>query len=398
MPDKCIPQILSSLLLILVSTMLPAMEPTGIFACFAHAAPPPHCQPAYNPAAYCRCGTDELQQNGNIAFRFDFLWWRATESGTTLGSEEVVSTMTTRNITGAPIRSSLVNRSYLKNLHSHFKPGFRIGMDYICLCEEWDAAVNWTHFHTNASATGKSRFSERETRVFISDWERVFCLEPNRVKGKWKLELDLLDFELGRKFYVSSGLVLRPQFGLRGARISQSYRVGSWANSPGRLIGLTDIFFSNARSTALFMALGPRVGCSVEYRFGCGLSLFGEAATAILFGRFDRHAREHSDLLPDGGGVQANFDYQTSTGFDHSSRTITDLSVGINFCRCFDWCGRSRQITLSMAWEHHAFNQLNAFNFASDGFSLPDLKAHTALGKSGNLYTQGLTFSASIGF
>lgn len=359
-------------------------------------AAPPSCAPGYNPLAYSTCPGNTCDACGIVSGRFDFLWWRAYEEGTSLGTEETINTFTTR--TQPYIREKIFNNSRIKNLNSHYKPGFRLGLDYICLCDGWDAAINWTHFHANANTTGYSKFNDGKMVFLLPFWERIHCLLPQKAKATWKLELDLVDLELGRKFYVSSCIAIRPLIGIRVARIMQSYRTDSYANDSGRGAGLADVYFSRTYSTGRFSALGPRIGASMEYQMGCGVALFGEAATSILFGRFNRHANEQCAIYEGRTPTGVNYDYHSSTGCDRQSRTITDMSIGINYSRCIEWCNKIRRMTFSFAWEHHAFYNLNSFNFAPNAVTLPGNETGCSRGKKGNLYTQGLVFSADVTF
>ena len=379
----------------LIALRVDAEQPYPL-TCFCSPLPPPSCSPGYNPTAYLKCGGSDCNPCAAISGRVDFLWWRAAEEGTSLGCEESFRSFTTR--VQPSVRTRLYNDSRIKNLNSHYKPGFRLGLDYVCVCDGWDAAINWTHFHTSANAEGFSKFNDGKMIFLLPSWERVKCLLPQKAKATWKLELDLVDLEVGRKFYLSSCFIARPLIGIRAARIAQSYRTKSYANDIGRGAGLSDVYFSKTDSSGCFLALGPRIGALLEYRMGCGIAFFGEAATSILFGRFDRHANEQCALYPSGTSFGADYDYHSSTGCDRQSRTVTDMSVGVNFSRCVEWCNRVRRITLSFAWEHHVFYHLNSFNFATNSVELPDQQTQCSRGKSGNLYTQGLVVSADVGF
>lgn len=350
---------------------------------------------AYNPPAYSKCaGCDTSCGNfmDSFAFRADFLWWRANEEGLQLGTQELVDTFSPTVGT-----DTVINRSHSKKPNFKYDPGFRIGLSNQA-CDNWDLAVNWTHFHTKANVNGTPAITtlDGQTTSFISDWERLTDANAQLAAGRYTLNLDLVDIEFGRKFYVSSSFILRPQFGLRVARIDQNFRVESEATSG---VGLTD-FVSNVRSRSDFLAVGPRVGLDVELSLGCGLSLFGQAAGSIVFGKFDNHSRE---LLTNftAGATVGEFEYEANSSAHRCSRTTTDVAFGIKWDHCFDWCNRLHPVSLAFAWEHHAFYDMNSFNFSSRGYDLTEGTFVNNGGnarKHGDLYTQGLTVSASFGF
>lgn len=355
---------------------------------------------AYNPPAYARCagcntGCESFMDS--FAFRADFLWWRANEEGLDLGTEETVDSF---NLPSAPDRTSVVNRSHRKQPNFKYDPGFRIGLANYCACDCWDVALNWTHYHTKASVNGASDTDEGVS--FFSEWERVVDANPTKAAGRYSLNLDLVDLELGRKFYVSSCFVLRPQFGLRIARINQNYRVESEAIAVVADTPLED-YVSVVKSRSDFLSVGPRVGLDVEVQLGCGVSLFGQAAGSILFGKFDNHSKEFlTDYSTNTGLIVGEYAYEEKSSAHRCSRTVTDLAVGVKWDHCFDWCNRLHPVSIAFAWEHHAFYDMNNFNFVERGVEfngvggvLPN-GAHSR--KHGDLYTQGLTVSASFGF
>lgn len=213
------------------------------------------------------------------------------------------------------------------------------------------------------------------------------------------MNLDLVDIEFGRKFYVSSCFVLRPEFGLRIARIHQNYRVES-ESTVTPATGPLEAFTSDIKTRSNFLSVGPRVGLDVELHLGCGLTVFGCAAGSIVFGKFDNHAREHFvDFTTDVDPAVGTFDYEANSSAHRCSRTITDLAFGFKWDHCYEWCGRSHPVSLAFAWEHHAFYDLNNFNFASRGYNDTDASVIGGdANRHGDLYTQGLTVSLSFGF
>jgi len=359
--------------------------------------PAPDLGWAYNPPAYARCGCDTSACSNSFldsfAFRADFLWWRACEEGLSLGTEEFIEET---DGPVSPSRSTVVNRSHSKHPNFKYDPGFRIGISNYCSCDCWDFAVNWTHFHTKAKVNGAT--SDDGSIVFFSDWERIVGANPRVAGGRYALNLDLVDIEFGRKFYVSNCFVLRPDFGLRVARIHQTYRVASEAvNGDGDV----ENFISDVKSRSNFLAVGPRVGLDVELHFCGGFALFGQAAGSIVFGKFDNHSRENYLDTVSSAPVVGALTYEARSSAHRCSRTITDLAFGIKWDHCYEWCNRCHPVSIAFAWEHHAFYDMNNFNFVENGLELEGPSAvatgaHTR--KHGDLNTQGLTVSIAFGF
>lgn len=376
--------------------------------------PPPACGVAYNPPGYFLCNNC-CSNNGffdSLRFRADFLWWRACEDCLSLGTEEEFSFFP-----GTERRHT----SRSKQPDFKYDAGFRIGLASICPCDCYDVALNWTHYHTKANVHGASNFNDpvrfKGTEslsevIFVPAWQRVTNAFPDFAKGRWTLNLDMLDLEFGRKYYVSNCFVLRPNFGLRGVRLDQSFRVHSEANrfDPYES-GASAFFTSDTKATNDFLGVGPRVGIDIELAVpcACNLKLFGQAAGSLVFGRFERHSHEFFHDFNEGATPYDSFptdlDYHAKATKERCSRAITDLAIGLKWEHCCTWCNRSHPISISFAWEHHGFWNFNEFIFERgffEGRTAPDFFGFGAQGVDrccgGDLTTQGLTVSAEIGF
>lgn len=392
--------------------------------CCCTPVPPPCLGVAYNPAGYLQCCGNNCNPCCNNGFfdslrvSADFLWWRACEECLCLGTEEFFSEF--------PSGGSRYQKSREKNPDYKYDPGFRIGLASICPCDCFDVALNWTHYHTKATAEGESHFDTNprsnngtsptafQEVVFIPCWQRIGNAIPDFCKGKWTLTLDLLDLEFGRKYYVSNCFILRPHLGLRGTRIDQSFRTFSEANRFDPYEGpfSSGFFTSESKAKNDFLGIGPRIGLDLELTLpcACGIKVFGQAAGSLVFGRFERHSREffHDFSSSRDPSVYDNFpsnlEYHATSTKDRCSRAITDLAIGLKWEHCCNWCNRCHPITIAVAWEHHAFYDFNNFIFEK-GFRDPnfaDFKTFGVAGEHkcccGDLTTQGLTVHAEVGF
>lgn len=372
---------------ILLSTVSPILSAKEANACL---------DDAYNPPAYPKCPVGCGDVADAIIVRSDSLWWRACEEEIALGDLEEVSDWMV-----SPGRSFVRDVAHLKQMQFHYEPGFRIGLERVCACDCWGLVLNWTHFHSKATAhVGNVDLLGNPETVFISFWERGTDLFPLAARSSWKLGIDLLDLEMGNQYYVSSCIALKPFFGLRGTRITQTYLTEAIANG-NTDIGESDSFISRTKSRANFTALGPRVGLRMQFDVVCGWSIVGEAAASLVFGRSERHSKEHNTEFASVEEAQnlVNFEYQTKHGLEHSSKTITDLTLGLHWNRCVEFCRRLHVVQVLIAWEHHLFGNLNTFDFASQGIAI---RSGTLTGstskKFGDLSVQGLTASVQIGF
>lgn len=392
---------------------------------------PPCCGYGYNPSAYFTCGNNDCCLSDNLRFEVDFLWWRASSDEVTLGYEEFFDPSTTA--TGGCCSGSVKQSLSAREPKERFQPGFRLGLDYICPCDGWDAGIFYTHFHSKSKAEGFSELplaaaTNQAFTAFRPLWETVTGDNisptdetsnggsvPDFAEGEWILNLDYLDVEIGHKYFVSCRFALRPFIGLRGARINQSYNYDAFAD---RDVTTTDIgqasnhFHSVMKAKNNFLGAGPRVGLDVQFDVGCGFSLYGAAAGSLLYGRFERHSNEHyTDTTPGLVGppvAGTTFRFNQHYPSDRTSCAISDLEIGLQWEHCFCWCGKSRPFTLAIGWEHHGFFNLAGFG-VNDGTVYYDTVTDTGVAPSshgtnvkrqqrGDFFTQGLRVAADFAF
>lgn len=391
---------------------------------------PPVCGWAYNPPGYCRCNNPPTCDNcwsDGLSARVDFLWWRADVTNADFGVEETTEVVSNNGLSGTSDRLTFLNNEHRKQMNFSYDPGFRLGLYNACSAGCWDIGLVWTHFHTKTTANGYSDHSGlSETDLagvdtnFFPFWDRVSHINsPDTATGRYAINLDSLDLEFGRKFYVSNCFVLRPHFGLRGIRLNQGYRIeatrhtSSFDNFVEAGDNLGDAYTVYGHMRNNFLAIGPRLGLEAQIHLGCGFSLFGEGAASLVFGRFSRQSKTsyHDAFTPTTAASFVNdYEYQTGGNLQRSSRATTDLSIGVKWERCFDWCNRLHPVGIAFAWEHHAFFGVNNFDLIANGYHPNDVGVDdigTALSQDlragkyqtiGDIYTQGLTVTATFGF
>lgn len=346
----------------------------------------------------------------NWSIRGAFLWWQANAEGLTLGEEVLIKRHCLNAGTGIYERVS--KGAHYKNPKFKFDPGFRIGIAYAYPGNCWDIGFDWTYFHNRAKAKGCSRLDPSSVSgdtylAFINYWESLAYNFPNHATGEWSFNLDMYDLEIGRACYLSSCFAFRPNFGLRCAAINQEYHVKSHAKQSGVFNSASYDYTSNVKAHNNFIGAGPRLGFDAELNMCWGLALFGKAAGSLVFGKFDRHSHEEF-INADHFFYKFNKYKDNTHGDDHwASRAITDLSIGLKWEHAFDLLCRPYLVSFAISWEHHGFFNFNSFAFDSEGFeSLNNTEfdfgpyANLLRGQRthGDIFTQGVTFSAEVGF
>lgn len=237
--------------------------------------------------------------------------------------------------------------------------------------------------------------------------------------SKWNLKLDMLDLVLGRDFFVSKFLSLRPNFGLRGLKIRQTQSsVYNGFNSsscfcPCKASGSvnTPNWQDRVKDNEKYWGVGPKAGLDTLWSFGGGFGLYGNAAISLVYGRLKvKHTEIYiMNEVPDSPCDECNEcpcececeEECTAVNIrgpktpcqnnQYKTRAVTDIALGLSWDRQLS--DDKYHVGLNVGWEHHMFFGMNQFyRFMSDA-----QQGGVAVNQ-GDLATQGLTFGARFDF
>jgi hypothetical protein len=291
----------------------------------------------------------------------DFLAWFA--------SEEVASIW-------ADVITIGNNTSSWEALGFNFKwdYGFRIGAGHSLLHDQWDTTLNWTHFQTEA----KHAIPYKTNATISPEFFAAFLSgnTPQSMSARWSLHLNMFDWELGKSFWISKCLSLRPFLGLKGGWINQLIH-GQYYN-----LTIDKVLTDNSATELLknnFWGIGPLGGINTTWKirnFGShSFDFFGDFSIATMWGTWNCS------------------DVYKNTAFKTSSVNMKDSTLGAVMLRGFmgiEWDvvlyeGRSRFAT-KLGYEMQFF--LNQLRIAT--FQLQRLHADLTL--------QGVTFNCRLDF
>jgi hypothetical protein len=202
--------------------------------------------------------------------------------------------------------------------------GFRVGIGANTDYDQWDTNVYYTWFRTrNSNSVGTTG-----TQIG-SD---LFGLASPFTQGSihWKISYQMIDWELGRAFYVSKHLSLRPHIGIKGGWINQ--HVNEHFTTP------TGAYHSTTKND--FWGVGACGGFNSAWTFAQvgthHFDFFGDFAGAVMYGHFNVKHSETS-FTPSGLNrnimapmLQAMFGMSWDTSFN-CNRCHFGLRVGYEF-------------------------------------------------------------------
>lgn len=284
-------------------------------------------------------------------------------------------------------RGSALNlaHSKTKTIHSDWDFGFRIGLGYNTPHDGWDLSLSWLRLNTSGSKTIRANGNKFvfPSRTQPNNPIAAFS-SCQKAHTHWSLHLNQLDFDLGREFFVSKWLTLRPHFGLRTDWVHQK-----WNSN-----------YNNFNNTALpnkvkvdyrdnWWGLGVESGLDTQWGLGCGWSLFANFTGAILYGFHDIDYRDNDS--PPQFTTTASGKFVNLDSSNRISHPILDMMLGVRYDHMF--CNDRFHLGLEVGWEHHVYFSQNQFPVFVDDVSLG-----TYVANQGDLTYQGWTVGARFDF
>ena len=206
----------------------------------------------------------------------DILYWRAKQCGTENWGQ---------------ILDVNVPKGRIDILEVDFKwdPGFRVGVGYRMDHDCWDTQFMYTRFKTQGTdhVTSDDLITSSFLGNFYFENLAGFAFsgpQYHKASIKWTIDFNVFDGELGRKFWISKALSLRPFMGVKGGWIYQRIR-SKWKDP-----NTTSFERATENLKNDFRGIGPSAGLNTLWKlWRCehsSFSLFGDVSGAIMWGKW----------------------------------------------------------------------------------------------------------------
>jgi hypothetical protein len=283
------------------------------------------------------------------AFEFDFLYWRAENQGFVSGWE-VNNPMATAGTSGANIGVS----AKVIRPEETWAPGFRFGAGWNSDYDRWDLFVDWTWYQNKADATnvsetginGQGLYSAKSGLLATFDMIGPYT----SLHTTYRLWHNCWDAELGRAFYITKKLSLRPHWGARAAINRQKGSSSFYGEGTplALLVAATNPMGINDRVQARnkFWGIGPRTGVHANWHFHKGFSVIGKGAVALLYGQMKWRSK---DTAPTSATNPSPHTWAKSSGQFQTLVPNLQMFLGLQWAGCF----HCDEVTASFAagWE-----------------------------------------------
>ena len=310
-------------------------------------------------AAYNAPSRIEVRGTWDVYTSASFTYWQPVQDNMELG---VVSTATS----GYNINGNVVNANF------DYQPGFKIALGLNIDHDNWDTNMQYTWFRGTQN---------QSTSLVAKGTETLFPMRANSSESfysgseKWKIHMDLLDWELARCYFVGTKLTFRPFMAARAAWIRQNLSV-NYSNEK------TLSFDSSVHQKSQNWGIGPRTGVYTNWLIGEGFRFYGNAAGDVLFTQFTKN---YSKVINSDNIANSNVHQKTL----NTLRTHVELELGFGWESYFD--NNNWHVDLTAGYGFQTFFDQNMFRNFSNSYA-------NSNSPNGNLYMHGLTATARFDF
>lgn len=236
-----------------------------------------------------------VAHGADVFITADFIWWKAVQEGSTYA----VTGLSGPNNTAGTFDSAPGGREHF--VGQDWAPGFKVGLGLNLSHDGWDLYAQYTWLHASDSSSISTSDSTLYPNGVSSDWlgasTSASAITGYRGTGTWDLHFNVIDLELGRNFYLSQFLTMRPFIGFKGTWQDQDRRIRIHSNSLQLADGTPVSDGTYQRKDDIDMwGIGVRGGLNVSWYMAKSWSIYGDLAWTAMWTDYDKtKRRDHID-------------------------------------------------------------------------------------------------------
>ena len=264
----------------------------------------------------------------------NFIWWNAKQEGLKFATSAVPA-------------SSHATKGVIEEIKGSWEPGFKVGLGLNLSHDGWDLYTQYTWLNANRdqSISAGSNVIGSTFQILASD------ATITKASGTWDLHFNVIDLELGRNFYLSQFLTMRPFVGVKGTWQDQNTQIqydGSGFHSGASTISSGPYTIKNQDKS---WGLGARAGLNFAYYMGKNWSVFGNLAWTTLWADYEKLQRH--DVLKDRETNTNTVDVLGENTRDYAVRYVAESELGMRWETWF--CDDSYHFSVQAGWEQQSW-------------------------------------------
>ncbi len=234
--------------------------------------------PAPGPFGFAYPRDIGLECPMNFYIYGDFLWMKGSEEGL-----DYALVNTNSNTSWAfPLVKGEVQGFSSGSKEWDWRPGFRIGLGYYGIHDDWSFDIEWTYIKIKADASTNLTGIGGIVPLMLPPLQTLNTFTAKDASARWTGDYNTADLSFGKPYHISRYFVAKPFFGARAAFIDQDYTARYSILPTGNLPQNIKVKHKNDSWGG-----GLRAGCYGEFLVSSNWYIFGKASGSILFGKFD---------------------------------------------------------------------------------------------------------------
>jgi len=259
-----------------------------------------------------------VAHGADVFITADFIWWNASQEGISYAATGFVTDDGTDPFASA-------SKGKYDYVGSDWAPGFKVGLGLNLSHDGWDLYSQYTWLHASDSSS-----LSRENGVAYTG----SLVGGNKVKADWDLHFNVIDLELGRNFYLSQFLTMRPFIGFKATWQDQDLKVTTESNQfeidgngqqPSTPVTGP---FVHKNATDVW-GIGVRGGLNVSWYMSKNWSFYGDLAWTTMWTDYDTLTR--SDTLYDSTTGNSKTYFNVSNDDLYAVKYIGEMELGLRW-------------------------------------------------------------------
>ncbi len=329
----------------------------------------------------------------------EFLYWQPRERGLEL----------TTTYSAVPEAALTNETSHVVNMDFDYKPAFKVGIGMNSEMDDWTTQIEYMRFVSTEHASKSISHSDvtLATNHLVETWVNPFIYGAlfneaidapgatlyalRDARATWKLNFNVIDFVVGRPYWLGTKLTVNPFVGIRGGWINQRYSYSSIVTQfSSALVKLADDANFSLVNRSKSWLIGPRVGVETKWMLGAGFRFFGNGAASMFYQDFKTRSKLSFAVTPT---MNQLFTVATSEIVSKHFHKIAFVNFSLDSCLGFGWGSyfndKSWHFDLSAGYEFQYFYNQNTIR--TEDVAIYD-------GDSSGLMLHGLTVAARFDF
>lgn len=270
-----------------------------------------------------------VAHGADVFITADFIWWKVSEEGLEFAGDGVNrEPRSVDQVFTSPAKGSV------SSIGEDWAPGFKVGLGLNLGHDGWDLYAQYTWLHASESKSKSGDFVYVPEFIPVEDGP---TFAGTKVSANWDVHFNVIDLELGRNFYLSQFLTMRPHIGLKGtwqdhdfkSRTESSDFVVRVRQDNAQDIEVAVTGPAHIKKHTDVWGIGVRGGFNVAWYMSKCWSIYGDLAFTTLWTNY--HKLTHTVSVDDATAGQSRGYVNLDNNNIYTCKYIAEMELGLRW-------------------------------------------------------------------